>query len=179
MKTILEYLPLVFFFIFYKFGDIYWATGALMATTALQVAYYPLTKQKVPTKNWAIFGLIIFFGGLTLFFQDDAFIKWKVTIINLFFALGLIISDKIFNKNLMKGLLEEAIEMPEKAWSKLSNSWAGFFAVCASLNHYVAFNFAQDTWINFKVFGLTGLTIVFTIVSIASLHKHIKETKTK
>jgi intracellular septation protein len=175
MKTILEFLPLAAFFIFYALVDIYWATGSIIVATALQIAYFPLIKEKVPKKNWVIFGIIAVFGGLTLIFHDDTFIKWKVTIINMIFAIALIVSDYVFKNNLMKKSLGESMELPEKIWTNLNLSWAAFFVVCAGLNHYIAFNLSQETWVNFKVFGLTGLTLVFGALTVFFTLKHIKE----
>lgn len=175
MHAIFEYLPLVIFFIFYKVFDIYWATASLIATSALQILYYLVKRQPVPTRNWVFFGLITIFGGLTIFLHDDAFLKWKVTLINEFFALALIVSRYAFKKNLIKQFLGEALTLPESIWSKLNLAWAAFFALCGLLNLYVAFNFEQEVWVNFKVFGLTGLTFVFAIGSILSLHKYLPQ----
>ena len=173
MHALLEYIPLVVFFIFYKFADIYWATGSLIVTSALQIIYYLIKKKPVPKRNWIFFGLIAVFGGLTIFLHDDSFIKWKVTIINLIFALALLISNYVFKKNIIKQFLAESLTLPEPVWSSLNLAWALFFATCGILNIYVAFNFDQEIWVNFKVFGLTGLTFVFAIGTILSLYKYL------
>ena len=175
MHAFFEYIPLVIFFAIYSIVDIYWATASLIVTSALQIVYFVAKREPVPTKNWVLFAMIAFFGGLTIFFHDDAFIKWKVTIINLLFAAVLVISNKFFNKNLMKKFLGEAFNLPENIWAKLNLSWALFFAFCAILNLYVAFNFEQQTWVYFKVFGLTALMFVFAIGSIMALHKHLPQ----
>jgi intracellular septation protein len=177
MHAVLEYIPLIIFFIVNKYADIYWATGSLIATSALQILYYVIKKEKVPTRNWIFFGLIAVFGGLTIFLHDDLFIKWKVTIINEIFALGLLISYYGFKKNLIKQFLSESLTLPEPVWVKLNLAWAGLFALLGALNLYVAFNYDLETWVNFKVFGLTGLTLAFAIGSIFSLYKYLpKET---
>lgn len=172
MHAFLEYLPLVIFFVIYKFQDVYWATASLIITSALQILYFIAKKQPVPKRNWIFFILITVFGGLTIFLHDDAFLKWKVTIINGVFAVALLASEYIFKKNLLKQFLGEQLTLPEKTWSKLNFSWAMFFTTCALLNIYIAFNFPLDTWVNFKVFGLTGLTFVFALASMLSLYKH-------
>ena len=100
MHAFLEYIPLVIFFAVYSLVDIYWATASLIVTSALHIVYFIVKREPVPTKNWIFFAIIAVFGGLTIFLHDDAFIKWKVTIINLVFATTLIISNKFFNKNL-------------------------------------------------------------------------------
>ncbi|GLX76831.1 putative intracellular septation protein A [Thalassotalea insulae] len=175
MHALFEYLPLVIFFVFYKFGDLYWATGSLIVTSALQILYYLYKKQPVPKRNWIFFGLIALFGGLTIFLQDDSFIKWKVTVINAIFALALLISNHVFNKNLIKDMMGENLPLPENIWGKLNFAWAMFFLTCAILNIYIASNYSQETWVNFKVFGLMGLTIVFAIVSVFSLYKYLPQ----
>jgi intracellular septation protein len=175
MHALFEYLPLVVFFIVYQVMDIYWATGSLIILAAAQIIYYLIKKEPIPKRTLIFFVLIAVFGGLTIFLHDDTFLKWKVTIINLFFAIALIVSDKFFNKNIIKEFLNEAFSLPENIWGKLNLAWALFFALSAFLNLYVAFNFDQDTWVNFKVFGLTGLMIVFSIACVISLSKYLPD----
>lgn len=173
MHAIFEYLPLIIFFIFWKTAGIYWATGSLIVTSALQIFYYFVKKQPIPKRNWIFFGLIAFFGGLTIFFQDDTFLKWKVTIINALFAIALIVSNSFFGKNLIKELMGESLPLPEHIWHKLNIAWALFFLTCAILNIYIAYNFSLETWVNFKVFGLMGLTFIFAISTVFALYKHL------
>lgn len=173
MHAIFEYLPLVIFFIFYKFADIYWATGSLIVTSAIQIGYYLIKKQPIPKRNLVFFALILVFGGLTIFFHDDAFLKWKVTIINALFAIALLVSQLVFKKNLIKEMMSEGLTLPEKIWTRLSVAWALFFLLCSVLNIYIAYNFPLETWVNFKVFGLLAMTFVFAIGSIAALYKYL------
>ena len=175
MHAVFEYIPLIIFFIVNKFADIYWATGSLIVTSALQILYFFIKKEKVPTRNWVFFGLIAVFGGLTIFFHDDAFIKWKVTIINALFSVALLVSYYVFNKNIIKKFLSESLTLPDPVWAKLNLAWAILFALLAVLNLYVAFNFDLETWVNFKVFGLTGITLVFAIGSIFALYKYLPQ----
>ncbi|KXJ59264.1 MAG: septation protein A [Colwellia sp. Phe_37] len=175
MHAFLEYIPLVIFFIFYKFADIYWATASLILASAIQITYFIIKKQPIPKRNLIFFGLIAIFGGLTIYMHDDTFLKWKVTIIQGFFAIALIISQKVFNKNIIKEFLGEALTLPEHIWDKLNLAWAIFFAVCGLLNWYIAFNFSLETWVNFKVFGLTALTFIFAIGSVLSLYKYMPD----
>jgi len=175
MHAFLEYIPLVIFFVFYKFADIYWATASLIVASAIQIAYFLIKKQPIPKRNLIFFALIAIFGGLTIYMHDDTFLKWKVTIIQGIFAIALIVSQKVFNKNIIKEFLGEALTLPEDIWNKLNLSWALFFAICGALNWYVAFNFSLETWVNFKVFGLTALTFVFAIGSVLSLYKYMPD----
>ncbi|TLU68112.1 septation protein A [Thalassotalea litorea] len=174
MTAIFEFIPLIIFFAVYKTVDIYWATGALIAAAALQMIIMKMQGKEIPQKQWWLFGLIAVFGALTLIFQNDAFLKWKVTIVNVFFALGLWVSQAFFNKNVLQSMLGESMRMPEKIWTRLNNAWSLFFLTCAILNLYVAFNFDQETWVNFKVFGLTILTFVFAFSSLLLIYKHIE-----
>ncbi|GAA6173758.1 septation protein A [Colwellia sp. KU-HH00111] len=173
MHAVFEYVPLIIFFVVNKFADIYWATGSLIITSALQILYYFIKKEKVPTRNWIFFGLIAVFGGLTIFLHDESFIKWKVTIINEFFALALLVSYYGFGKNIIKQFLSESLTLPEPIWVKLNLAWAVFFAFLGALNLYVAFNYELETWVNFKVFGLTAITLIFAVGSIFSLYKYL------
>lgn len=173
MHAIFEYIPLIVFFIFYKFADIYWATGSLIVTSAIQIGYYLLKKEPIPKRNLIFFGLILIFGGLTIFFHDDAFLKWKVTIINALFAVVLIVSQVVFKKNLIKEMLSEGLSLPDNIWTKLNLAWALFFLLCSLLNIYIAYNFSLETWVNFKVFGLMAMTFVFAIGSILALYKYL------
>jgi len=175
MQLFLEYFPLIVFFIINSIAGIYWATGSLIAAAFVQIFYYKITKQKIPAKQWVIFGLIVVFGSLTIYLQNDAFLKWKVTIVNTFFALALLVSDLIFKKNIIKEFLGESLTLPEKIWSKLNLAWSLFFLFCAVLNYYIAFNYPLDTWVNFKVFGLTGLMFLFSITSILLLYKYLPQ----
>jgi intracellular septation protein len=175
MHALFEYLPLIVFFVLYKLVDIYWATASLILISGLQIGYYFLSKKPIPKRIWIFFFLITIFGGLTIYLHDDTFLKWKVSIINGFFAFALVISRYVFNNNIIKQFLQESLQLPESIWDKLNLSWAIFFLLCGALNWYVAFHFNQETWVNFKVFGLTGLTFVFAIGSILALSKHLDE----
>lgn len=173
MQLFIEYFPLFIFFIVNALADIYWATASLIVAAFIQIFYYVIKKEKIPTKQWIIFSLIVVFGGLTIYLQNDAFLKWKVTIINSFFAVALLVSNMFFNKNIIKEFLGESLTLPDNIWNRLNFAWALFFFFCAALNYYVAFNFTLDTWVNFKVFGLTGLMLVFSVSSVLMLYKYL------
>jgi intracellular septation protein len=173
MQLFIEYFPLLVFFIINSIAGIYWATGSLIVAAFIQLFYYKFKKEKIPTKQWIIFGLIVVFGGLTIYLQNDAFLKWKVTIINAFFAGALLVCNTFFKKNIIKEFLSESLSLPENIWSRLNFAWAMFFLFCSGLNYYIAFNYPLDTWVNFKVFGLTGLMFLFSITSILFLYKYL------
>jgi len=125
--------------------------------------------------------VILFFGGLTLFFQDDTFIKWKVTVINWIFGLALLGSQFIGKKNIIQRQLDEAIQLPAAIWIRLNMMWVAFFIFCGLLNLYVAFLYApelsdearQAIWVDFKMYGMLGLTFAFMILQIFYIQRHI------
>ncbi len=175
MKQFFDFIPLIVFFAVYKFVDIYAATGALIVVTGLMVLYTYLRHKTVERMHLITFLMVTVFGGLTLFLQDDAFIKWKVTVVYGIFALALLISQFIMKKPLLKSMLGKELQLPEKVWSRLNSAWATFFIVCGALNVYVAFELAQETWVNFKVFGLLGMTLAFTVACGFYLYPHLPQ----
>ncbi|OXY83010.1 septation protein A [Oceanimonas doudoroffii] len=175
MKQFAEFIPLIIFFVVYKTVDIYAATGALMAATCVQMLVQWLRHKKLEKMHLVTLVLVLGFGGMTMFFQDDAFIKWKVTAVNGLFALGLLISRYGFSKNLIQQMLGKELTLPDAIWDKANLAWAGFFAFCGALNVYVAFNLPQEWWVNFKVFGLLGLTLLFTLATVLYLYRQQPE----
>ncbi len=171
MKQFAEFIPLIIFFVVYKTVDIYAATGALMAATCIQMLVVWLKHKKLEKMHLITLVLVLFFGGLTMFFQDDAFIKWKVTAVNGLFAIGLLIGRYGFRKNLIKQMLAKEMTLPDVIWDKANLAWAAFFGFCGALNVYVAFNLSQEFWVNFKVFGLLGLTLLFTFATAIYLYR--------
>lgn len=177
MKQLIDFIPLVIFFFLYKSYDIYVATGALIAATAVQVAVTYFLYKKVEKMQLITFAIVAVFGGMTLFFHDDNFIKWKVTIIYALFAIGLLVSD-FLGKPVIKGMLSKEITVSDSVWKRVNLAWVGFFAVCAALNIYVAYELPLDVWVNFKVFGLLIATFAFTILTGIYVYKHMpKENK--
>ncbi|MGV3001563.1 septation protein A [Vibrio sp.] len=177
MKQIIDFIPLIIFFFLYKSYDIYVATGALIVATAIQVGVIYFLYKKVEKMQLITFAMVAIFGGMTLFFHNDNFIKWKVTIIYALFAIGLLVSD-FLGKPVIKGMLSKEIAVPDSVWKRVNLAWVGFFAVCAALNIYVAYELPLDVWVNFKVFGLLIATFAFTILSGVYVYKHMpKENK--
>ncbi|PSW18356.1 septation protein A [Photobacterium sanctipauli] len=172
MKQLIDFIPLVVFFILYKTHDIYVATGALIAATAVQMAVTWVLYKTVEKMQVITFLMVAVFGGLTIFFHDENFIKWKVTIVYGIFALGLAISQML-GKPLIKGVLSKDITLPEFAWKRINAAWVIFFIVCAVLNVYIAFRLPLDVWVNFKVFGLLALTLIFTLATGGYIYHHM------
>lgn len=178
MKQLLDFLPLVIFFAFYKIYDIYVASGALIAATALQLIVTYILYKKLEKIHIITFAMVAIFGSLTLFFHDDAFIKWKVTIVYALFAIALTVSQLI-NKPVLKSMLGKELIVADKIWAHVTWYWVLFFGACGLLNIYVAFSLPQETWVNFKVFGLTALTLINTVITIVYLYKNMSEEQRK
>lgn len=173
MKQLFDFLPLLAFFIAYKAYDIYVATGTLIVATLVQVIGTKLIWKKVEKMHLVTLALVIPFGALTILLRDDAFIKWKVTAIYGVMALVLFVGQKLFKKPLLQAMLGGELELPTKVYFNLGYAWAVFLAACGALNIYVAFNLSQEVWVNFKVFGLTGLTLIFALAQGLYIFKHL------
>jgi intracellular septation protein len=179
MKFFFDIFPVILFFIAFKLGDIFIATGVAIAATFAQIGWVWFQHRKVDTMLWASLGIITVFGGLTLIFHDETFIKWKPTILYWAFAVALIVGTLFFRKNLMRSLLAEQMKLPESVWNKVNWAWIGFFVFMGFANLAVAFafNLSTDDWVNFKLFGGMGLMFVFVIIQGLILSKYIEEEK--
>ena len=158
-----------------KQAPILLATVVVIAATIAQIAWVHFRHGKVDKMLWISLGLVVVFGGMTLAFQNEAFIKWKPTILYWVFAISLGFSALVMKKNPMKAMLGEQLTLPEPVWGKVTLSWIAFFAVMGVLNLLVAFNFSTDTWVNFKLFGGMGLMLVFVLGQGLLLSKYIEE----
>ncbi|MEF1283206.1 septation protein A [Vibrio sp. M250220] len=172
MKQLIDFIPLIIFFALYKLFDIYVATGALIIASAVQIALTYMIYKKIEKMQFITFLMVAVFGGMTIFLHDDNFIKWKVTIVYMVFAIGLAVSH-LLGKSAIKGMLGKEISLPEPVWAKVTWAWVAFFSFCAALNIYVAFQLPLDIWVNFKVFGLLAATFAFTLVTGLYIYKHV------
>ncbi|WP_256081680.1 septation protein A [Massilia sp. YIM B04103] len=149
-----------------------------IVATAIQIASLLLRRLKVDGILWLSLLIFVMFGGLTIYFHDDNFIKWKPTIIYWCFAVGMMVAHWGFRKNLMRAAMEKQFALPEEIWHRLNLAWMTFWVVLGFLNLFVAFVlFRTDTgaWVSFKVFGVTGIMFVFIIAQTLYLTKHIKD----
>lgn len=175
MKQFLDFLPLIVFFVVYKMYDIFHATGALIAATALILVVTWLKYRKIEKTQWVTFILVVVFGSLTLYFHKAEFVMWKVTAIYAVFAIALLAGQFIFKKILIQSMLGKDLTLPTSIWSRLNIAWSVFFIFCGLLNLYVAFCLSEATWMNFKVFGLTAMTLIFTLLSGVYIYRHIPQ----
>ncbi len=173
MKMLFDFFPVLLFFAAYKFYDIYIATAVLIAASAVQTFGSRLMTGRFEKAHLITLALVALFGGATLLLHDEIFIKWKPSVINWLFGIVFIGSHFIGKKTIIERMMGGNIELPARLWSRLNLAWAVFFLSLGFLNIYVAFSFDTDTWVNFKMFGLMGLTFAFIIAQSIYLMRHM------
>ena len=169
-KLLVDIGPLAVFFIFYTRSDLQSAILPFMIATAIAVLFSYITEKKIPIMPTVGAFIILIFGGLTLYFNNDTFFKMKPTIINLLFA-GILLVGNFMNKPLLKFLFSGALKLQDEGWNILSKRWVGFFISLAILNEIVWRTQSTDFWVTFKVFGILPLTFIFTIAQISIIKK--------
>jgi intracellular septation protein len=205
MKFLFDLFPVILFFAMFKWGDghadtahalvtqtlsgvisggpvavaqapILLATAVAILATIGQIGYLLVRGKKVDAMLWVSLVIISFFGGATIYFHNEVFIKWKPTILYWCFGIGLLVSQTLLNKNLIRSMMEEQLKLPDPVWQRLSLAWVVFFVLMGVLNLYIAFNFATATWVNFKLFGGMGLMFAFVIGQSIFLSKYVKDS---
>jgi len=205
MKFLFDLFPVILFFIVFKWGEnnlaqaqalvqqyfsgltgpgtvapdqapILIATGVAIVATIAQIGYLLLRRRKVDGMLWVSLAIIVVFGGATIYFHSDTFIKWKPTVLYWIFAVGLLLGPLIAKKNLIRAMMEKSMTLPDVIWARLNLTWAGFFALMGALNLFVAFNFPTSAWVNFKLFGVTILMLVFVVGQMMMLSKYLKDS---
>ena len=175
MKFLFDLFPVILFFVTFKFLGIYAATTAAIVATLAQIAWVKLRHGKVDGMLIASGMIVVVFGGATLLLHDETFIKWKPTVLYWLFALVLFGGEVFWRKNLIRSMMGQQINMPDHLWRALNPAWAVFFAVLGGVNLYVAFHYSTETWVNFKLFGTTGLMLVFVVLQSLLLSKYMEE----
>jgi intracellular septation protein len=154
------------------------ATATAIVATFAQVGWLLARGRRVEPMLWISLAVIAIFGGATIWFHDETFIKWKPTILYWLFAAGLVAGRLLWRRNLVKSLLAEQISVPDAVWDRLLNAWVGFFGAMGIVNLVVAYSVSTDVWVNFKLFGLFGLTLAFMLGLGIYLSRHLKEEPT-
>ena len=198
MKLLIDFLPILIFFIVYSFAPeilaatqglyspetyellintkpIIIATAVLIPATCIQVLYIWLSSHKLENMHLISLGLVLVLGAATVISQDNTFIKWKPTVLNWILAAVFFGSQFIGQKSLLQRMLEKNLQIPDHAWKTLNLIWVCFFLFTGFVNLYVAYNFSEDIWVNFKLFGMLGLTIVFIILQGFYLAKFMNQ----
>ncbi|WP_321276441.1 septation protein A [Thiomicrorhabdus indica] len=176
MKLLFDLFPVILFFIAYKMYGIYTATAVIIVATILQVGYMYAVHKRIEKIHIITLVLVVLLGGLTLVLQDEAFIKWKPTIVNWGFAIVFLGSHYIGSKPIVQRMMDQAISLPSQIWIRVSYLWIGFFVVSGIANLYVAYQYDTDTWVNFKLFGLMGMTFVFIILQGIYISRYMNES---
>ena len=183
MNQLLEWLPLLVFFVGFKLLGIYWATAALMGACVLQLVVHRLRTGQFKTMHIATTVVVLVLGSATLLLHDRRFIQWKPTVLLGFAAIAFLGSNVLGKQPLVRRLLEgvfsEPLELSRRAWLIINSLWACWFALLAAANIYIARNFAESVWVNFKVFGITIAMLIFMIPQVIWLNGKIKTVQTE
>ena len=172
MKLFFDFLPILLFFVAYKTSGIYVATAVAIVASLILVGYTWLKTRKLEPMQLVSLGLIVVFGGATLWLQNPLFIMWKPSILYVLFAGAFLGSQWIGNKTLVERMMGSLMSAPQAIWRQVNSAWVVFFIALAGLNLYVAYHFDEATWVNFKLFGLMGITLVFMLAQGLWLGKH-------
>jgi len=199
MRFFKEFLPIIIFFVAYKFyaqlpvslietinalglpalipaeptHAIYFATLTAIIASAVSVLLHYWQAHQLNKNQTITFVLFLVFGGSTLLLRDPAFIQWKPSVINLLFAVIFLGSSLIGEKTMVERLMGAAMQVPQSIWRRLNMAWVSFFVTVAGLNLYVAYQFSEQIWVNFKLFGMLGLTFAFLIIQMVILNRYI------
>lgn len=165
MQLLFDFLPLIAFYAGYKLsGDnIFVATGVLIVAVIVQTGVQWLRHRKVSSMALVSAALVLIFGALTLVIHDKLFIQWKFSIVNWLFSSAFLASHLFGKRPLIQRIMGENVTLPRAQWLRLSWAWIVYFLVMGALNLYVAYNFAESVWVNFKLYGTIGLTLVFAL----------------
>ena len=162
-KFLFDLFPIILFFIAFKIYDIFIATAVAIVATLLQIIYVYFKDKKVEKVLLFNGVMITFLGGLTILLQNKMFIMWKPSVLYWCFALILLFSNLLLKKNLVQLALGKQIELKNKFWNVINWYTSIFFVLLGFVNLYVAYNFSEDAWVNFKLFGITGLLFIYMI----------------
>ena len=170
-KLLIDIGPLAVFFVFYTRSDLKTAILPFMIATIIAVLFSYIIEKKIPIMPTVGAVIILIFGGLTIYFDNETFFKMKPTIINLLFA-GILYGGIILNKSLLRYLLGAALKLRDKGWDILTKRWIGFFIALAILNEIIWRTQSTDIWVNFKVFGILPITFIFTLTQFSIIKKY-------
>ncbi|GLK88645.1 septation protein A [Pseudomonas turukhanskensis] len=190
MKQFLDFIPLILFFVVFKIepravdlfghtymlGGIFSATAMLIASSIVVYGIFFIVQKRLEKSQWLTLIACLVFGSLTLAFHSETFLKWKAPVVSWLFALAFLGSHFIGDKPLIQRMMGHAVSLPEPIWVKLNIAWIVFFIVSGAANLFVAFTF-QSIWVDFKVFGSLGMTLLFLIGQGIFLAKHIHDVE--
>jgi len=204
MKILLDFLPILLFFVTFKYANghkdwaaalatqhlgfavaggqvgaeeapVLLATVVVVLATVCQVVWLKARGRRVDLMLWVSLALVIVLGGLTVWLHSETFIKWKPTLLYWVMGCTLWVGSAIFGRNLLRVLLAEQLKLPDRQWRNLNRAWIVFFLAMGLLNLWIAYTFSTETWVNFKLFGGMGLLLVFTLAQGLYLQRHVVE----
>lgn len=164
MQLLFDFFPVIAFFVTYKItGNMFAATAVIIVAVIAQTAWQWFRHRKVSQMALISGVLVLIFGGLTLLIHDKAFIQWKVTVVNWLFAAAFLGSRFVGDQLLIQRMMGANVQLERPVWETLNWAWIGFFTALGAINLYIAYNFSEEFWVNFKMFGMLGLTVVFAL----------------
>jgi len=177
-KFLFDFIPVFLFFIVFHFKGIYAATITGIVATALQVIIYYIWKRKFEKQQLLTFAVFVVFGGLTLYFHNPIFVKWKPSIV--FWVMGLVFFGSLYigKKPLLKSMLEASLQdqaLTFEVWKTLTYIWSIFFIALGTINIFIAYHFSTEVWVNFKFYGITGLLLLFCIGQAVYLARYLTD----
>lgn len=173
-----DFIPVLLFFFAFKLYGIYVATVVGIVATGVQVVVTSIWKKKVDRKQLVTLLVFLIFGGMTLYFHNPIFVKWKPSIIFWIFGIVLLLSHFFGKKVIIQRMMENLLEgrqLPVNVWKRMNFSWALFFLILGTVNIFIAYHFSTDTWVNFKFYGILGLLILFSILQAICLTRYLSE----
>lgn len=173
MKLLVDFFPILLFFIAFKLYGIYVATGVAIAASFAQLLYFWRKQGHIEPMQWTSLVIIVVFGGATLLFHNETFIKWKPTVLYWVMSLALVGGWYLMKRNGIRMLMEAQVALPEPIWLKLLWAWVVFFGLMGLLNIWVAYSFDTDIWVNFKLFGGLGLMLVFVLLQAVYMGRYV------
>jgi len=176
MKFLFDLFPVILFFVSFKFYGIFIATAVAILATIAQIIYSKIRHGKIEKMLLVNGAIISVLGGITLLLHDKTYIMWKPTVLYWLLAAILLISNLVFKKNFIQQMMGKMLNPPAIIWNKLNMIWVIFLILLGFLNLYVAFNFSLDTWVNFKLFGVTAMLFVFVIAQTLLLKDYLIES---
>ena len=178
MKLLFDFFPIILFFIAFNLFGIFVATAATMAASVAQISAFYIKNRRFEIVHLLTLAILLVLGGATLYLQNELFIKWKPTAVNWLLAVSFFFSQYIGEKPLIRRLMDNNVSLPDMIWKRLNMSWVSFFGLMGAVNIYVLYNFDTKTWVNFKLFGMLGLTLLFVVLQAMYLTRHIEEETT-
>jgi intracellular septation protein len=178
MQPLFDLLPVILFFVAYRFADIFVATGVLIVGVIVQTAVQWIRHRKVSSVALISAALVLVFGGLTLIVHDKTFIQWKVTVLNWLLAAGLLASHYFGDQPLTQRLLGQQLVADRATWVKLSHAWIAFLIAMGALNLYVAYNYAESAWVTFKLVAI-GVQFAYMVATVFWLASKAQPTESQ